>query len=159
MRDQPLPVGGRRIRRRTEEGVAFDTVVGGDAQQAERARARELAVLTILRGRDVVPGEERERDVGDLHGVVSLEDQYRLAPCPTKPELNSPRPASCAPASTCPTSCWSRAAVRNPNRSASHLTWPRRSPPRSACPSPTSPSSRRAGSPTRRARTPATSPT
>ena len=161
MRDQPLPVGGRRIRRRAEKGVALDAVVGGDAQQPERARAGEPAVLAVLRRRDVVPGEQRERDVGDLHGVVSrfapLGDQYRLAPCPTKPELNLPRPASCAPASTSPTSCWSPAAVRNPNRSASHPTWPRRSPPRSACRSPTCPSSRRASSPTRRARTCGTS--
>ena len=69
--DEPLPVGRRRIGGRAQEGMPLDPVVGEDAQQPERARAREAAVLAVLRGRDVVPGEERQRDVGDFHGVVS----------------------------------------------------------------------------------------
>ncbi len=67
MRDQPLSVGRGRIRRRAQEGMALDPLVGDEAQQTQRARAREAAVLAVLRGRNVVPGEQRQGDVGDFH--------------------------------------------------------------------------------------------
>ena len=71
MRDQPLPVRGRRVRGRAQERISLDAVVGADAQQAERARAGEPAHLAVLRRRDVVPGEQGQRDVGDLHWLSS----------------------------------------------------------------------------------------
>ena len=59
MRDQRLAIGRGRIRGCAQEGVAFNSLVGDEAQKAERARARELAVLAVLGWRNIVPGEER----------------------------------------------------------------------------------------------------
>src|SRR5262245_24107739 len=102
MRDQALPVGGSGIGCRTQESVALDAIVAHEAQQAEGARAREPAVQAVLGWRDVIPSEQSQRDVGDLHAVASQirpaietprfgrqarfahpRDEYRLPTCPT----------------------------------------------------------------------------
>ena len=44
--------------------MTFDALVRGDPDEPERARARELAVMPVLRRRDIVPGEQRQADIG-----------------------------------------------------------------------------------------------
>jgi hypothetical protein len=71
MGDQALPIGRRRVRGRAQERIALDAVVGADAQQAERTRARKAAVQPVLRRRDIVPREKGQGNVGDLHRFSS----------------------------------------------------------------------------------------
>src|SRR5438552_7138666 len=67
--DERLPVHVRATHGGAEEGVALDALVGLDGHEAELALAAELPRVPAVRGgRNVVPAEQREMDVGDLHG-------------------------------------------------------------------------------------------
>src|SRR5207253_2553167 len=66
--DQGLAVEVGAALRRAQERVALDAVVRLDREQAEVALAAEAAgVPSVGRGGNIGPGEEGERDVGDLH--------------------------------------------------------------------------------------------
>ena len=69
--DESLPVRRRRIGSGAQESVPLEAFVRDDPQQTERAGAREAAVCAVGGRRNVVPGEKRQRDVGDFHGAVS----------------------------------------------------------------------------------------
>ena len=72
-------------------------LIGAEPQQAERARAGESAVLAVLRRRDVVPREQGERDVGDLH-LRFLRDHlaYTAGPRKSIGRLGQCRPVNSA---------------------------------------------------------------
>ena len=66
--DQRLAVQVGAALRGAEERVPLDAVVGFDGQQAELALAAEPAGVPAVGGRrNIGPGEEGQRDVGDLH--------------------------------------------------------------------------------------------
>ena len=66
--DQLRPVHRRRIGGRAEERVALQPGVGVDTQQAEIAVADRGGARVVVGRRDVVPGEDGQRDVVDFHG-------------------------------------------------------------------------------------------
>src|SRR6185295_1256288 len=66
--DQGDAVEVRAAHRRAQERVPGDALVGGEREEAQLALAAEPAgVAAVGRRRDAGPGEQRERDVGDLH--------------------------------------------------------------------------------------------
>src|SRR5206468_4539853 len=66
--DQRLAVQVGAALRGAEERVPFDAVVRLDGEQAELALAAEPAGVPAVGGRrNIGPGEEGQRDVGDLH--------------------------------------------------------------------------------------------
>src|SRR2546426_9094611 len=66
--DQRLAVQVGAALRGAEERVPFDAVVRLDGEQAELAFAAEPAGVPAVGGRrNIGPGEEGQRDVGDLH--------------------------------------------------------------------------------------------
>src|SRR5882724_11855192 len=77
MRDSP----SRWAPRRAEKRVALEALVGPDREQAELAIAAEPAGVPAVRGRrNIGPGEQGERDVGDLHGKASVLESSFSAP-------------------------------------------------------------------------------
>src|SRR3546814_13095392 len=55
-----------------EKRMPVDAFVRADRQQAELAVSGEFTgVLAVLRRRNIVPGEQRQLDVGDAHGRPS----------------------------------------------------------------------------------------
>src|SRR4030095_5187907 len=79
---QRLGVVLRPAARRTEEGVTLRALVGAQGEEPELALPTEAAgVSPVGGGRDVLPGEQRERHVGDLHEVPPARDAG-FADCP-----------------------------------------------------------------------------
>ena len=67
--DEPRPVVRCGMIGRAEKGVAVDALIGLDGQEPELAPAAEPSGVRGIAGRrDVVPGEQGERHVGDFHG-------------------------------------------------------------------------------------------
>src|SRR4029077_7567989 len=57
-----------------EEGVADHALVALDGDEAEVAAPGDAGrVAPVLRGRDVVPGEQSRVDIGDFHDRVSFQ--------------------------------------------------------------------------------------
>ncbi len=88
---QGLGVVLRATARRPQEGVAFQSIVGAEAEQAQLALPPELAGVAPVGGaRDVVPREQGQRDVGDLHetpsrpraGLLTVARGYTVSACP-----------------------------------------------------------------------------
>src|SRR5690606_1132797 len=70
--DQGLAVHVGTATGGAEEGVALDAFVGADGHQPQLALAGELAgMLAVLGRRNVVPGEQCQRQIDDLHGIPS----------------------------------------------------------------------------------------
>jgi hypothetical protein len=66
--DERFGVEVRAPHGRAQEGVALHAVVRAQGEQAQLALAREAAgVTSVLCGRDAVPREQRELEIGDLH--------------------------------------------------------------------------------------------
>jgi hypothetical protein len=66
--DQRLAVQVGAALRRAQKRMALDAVVRLDREQAEVTLAAEASgVPAVGRRGDIGPGEQRERDVGDLH--------------------------------------------------------------------------------------------
>ena len=82
--DQLRSVHRRRIGRRAEEGVALQALVGVDAQQAKIAGGRCERAQMVARRRDVVPGEDGQRYVVDLHDESLLRERRGRAQCPLR---------------------------------------------------------------------------
>ena len=91
--DQRLPVEVRPSHRGAEKGVALDALVGGERQEPELARAAELSRMpAVPRCGNTIPGEQRQGDVGDLHGAVLLGPQtLRLKRTSVQPGRLTPR--------------------------------------------------------------------
>jgi hypothetical protein len=83
--DERFGIEVRAAHRGAEERVALDTFIGPDGEEAELALAGEATGVPTVRGRgNVVPGEERERHVADLHVAVS-RGKWDRAAGPGKP--------------------------------------------------------------------------
>src|SRR5215813_11549331 len=56
--------------------MAFDTLIGKQTQQAECAAARELSgVDAVSGGWNIVPGKQRQGNIGDFHsGLRAVDD-------------------------------------------------------------------------------------
>jgi hypothetical protein len=66
--DEAAALGLRAAIRAAEEGMPRDAGVRDDGQQPERRGAsRDADIRSIERRRNPIPGEQRQRDVDDLH--------------------------------------------------------------------------------------------
>ena len=79
--NQLRPVHRRRIGGRPQESVPLQPGIGMDPQQPEIAVADSGRAGVVVRRRDVVPGEDRQRDVVDFHAVLLRS----VMPARTKP--------------------------------------------------------------------------
>ena len=87
--------------------------VGGMSSQANRVRVTSVIFMASLETRLFLSPDRRgaKRLSRSRDGAADCR-HVRPPACPTKPELSSPRLASCAPASNLQFPCWSPAAAR-----------------------------------------------
>jgi hypothetical protein len=68
--DETATLGLRATIRAAEERLPGDAGVRDDGQQPERrAASRHADIRSVDDRRNAIPGEQRQRDIGDLHGV------------------------------------------------------------------------------------------